>query len=86
MYSRNLQLGASYKVLRVHPDSVPTDSLAFCPFCSLPSQTDRQKGPNFAVLPLGLKNLSAAQINKTKITPMLLYFSSFERLPAHYLD
>ena len=37
MYSRDF-IGAAYKVLRVPLDSVPHDSLAFCPFCSLQSQ------------------------------------------------
>ena len=36
------------------PDSVPTESLAFCPFCLLRSVS------HFTVLPLGPENLSAA--------------------------
>ena len=43
-----------YKDLRV---SDSPDCLAFCPFCSLRSQT---QGASFAVLPLGLESLPAA--------------------------
>ena len=55
MYSRKRLIGAAYKALRVPPDSIPLDSLAFCPFCL-------EKGPDFALLPLGLKGLLAALI------------------------
>ena len=48
MYSRNLPTGAAYKVQRVPPDSVPPDSLAFCPFCLLRSQTQGASFCSFA--------------------------------------
>ena len=54
MNSRNLPIGAAYKVLRLLPDSVPLLSAPSARF------DHKHKGPHFAVLPLGLKNLSAA--------------------------
>ena len=51
MYPRNLPMRAAYKVLKVPPDSVPPDSLAVCPFCSLLSQTQRAAFFNFASAP-----------------------------------
>ena len=47
MNSRNLSIGAACNVLRVLPDSIPPDSLAFCSFCSLRSQT---QGASFGSL------------------------------------
>ena len=41
-------IGAAYKVLRVPPDSVPPDSLAFCPFCMLRSQAQLASCCSFA--------------------------------------
>ena len=52
-------MGAANKALKVPPDSVPSDSLA----SALRLASIRHKGPHFAVLPLGLENLSAFQIN-----------------------
>ena len=46
---------STYKVLCVPTDSVPQDSLAFCPFCLQRSYTE---GPHFAILPTGLESLS----------------------------
>ena len=46
------------------PDSVPPESLAFCPSARF---NHRQKGPRFAVLPLSLKHLSAALDAPNKI-------------------
>ena len=54
---KNLPIGGAWNVLRVPLDSVPLDSLTFCPLCLLRSQT---QGASLAGLPLGLENLSAA--------------------------
>ena len=59
MYSRNIQIGAAYKVLWVPPDSVLQISLLSAPSTRF---DHRHKGPHFAVLPLGLENLTAALI------------------------
>ena len=41
-------MGAAYKVLSVPSDSVPPASHAFCPFCSLRSQTQGASFCSFA--------------------------------------
>ena len=52
MNSRNLSIGAAYKVLRVPPDSVPQIPLLSVPYACF---NHRHKKPFFVVLPLSLK-------------------------------
>ena len=71
MYSTNLPIGAAYKVLRMLPDSLPSDSLALS---ALSARFNlRRKGPISAALTLGLKNLLAALMQLLKFLKLLLH-------------